>query len=532
MYKVDSAIIMAAGKSKRMRPLSNFKHKALLEVGGEVLIERQIRQLQEVGIGNIIVVTGYLAEQFSYLEDKFGIKLIYNSDYNNRNNHSSIYVARNYISNTYICSSDNFFLFNPFNSVESETYYSVVYSKRFTDEWCVAVDKNDYIREVSIGGMGRYYMYGHVFWDERFSAKFLSILEKQYYTSAIKDKLWEDIYIDNISILNMKIRPYPNEFIYEFDTIDQYNLINFSDNKVKLLISQALNIYPSEIDKLEVMKKGMTNLSYTFLYNNQKYIVRLSGEGTSFLINRYQEECTYKALKNEKISDDVIYINSKNGCKITKYFIDSRVCNPKSKNDICRCMLHLKKFHELHICTEYNFNIFEKINFYESLVQNNYMLHDDYDAVKADIISLKWYVEKNSAVWQLCHIDSVSDNFLFTNDGQIRLIDWEYAGNYDPHVDIAMFAVYSNYDEEWTDFLIDSYFSNQCTDNIRLKIYCYVAICGFMWSNWCDYKLSLGKSYGEYATNQYKSAKKYYEIAVRFAENRKIQLFEGDMMKC
>ena len=47
--------------------------------------------------------------------------------------------------------------------------------------------------------MGRYYMYGHVFWDERFSAKFLSILEKQYYTSAIKDKLWEDIYIDNIT---------------------------------------------------------------------------------------------------------------------------------------------------------------------------------------------------------------------------------------------------------------------------------------------------------------------------------------------
>lgn len=97
MYKVDSAIIMAAGKSKRMRPLSNFKHKALLEVGGEVLIERQIRQLQEVGIGNIIVVTGYLAEQFSYLEDKFGIKLIYNSDYNNRNNHSSIYPIRIFV---------------------------------------------------------------------------------------------------------------------------------------------------------------------------------------------------------------------------------------------------------------------------------------------------------------------------------------------------------------------------------------------------------------------------------------------------
>lgn len=533
MYKVNSAIIMAAGQSKRMRPLSNFKHKALLEVGGEILIERQIRQLQEVGIDNIIIVTGYLANQFSYLEEKFGVKLIYNSEYKERNNHSSIYVAKKYISNTYICSRDNFFLFNPFSSEESEAYYSVVYSKDYTTEWCVDVEPNDRIKSVSIGGIGKYYMYGHVFWDEKFSKQFIRILEEQYNTQAIKNRLWEDIYIDNIDILNMKIKVYPNNYIYEFDTVEQYEMINSIENKVKFIISQALHIYPHEVDKLKIMKKGMTNSSYIFIYDNQKYIVRLAGEGTSVLVNRYQEECTYRALKDKNISDNVIYINHKNGYKITKYFIDSRVCNPNSKKDIYRCMQRLREFHSLQIVVEYNFNIFDKIKFYESLVPNKqHYMHSDYDIIKEQIMSLKVYVEKNSEKWQLCHIDSIADNFLFLDNGQIRLIDWEYAGNYDPHVDIAMFAVYSNYDKEWTDFLIDSYFDGECKDNIRLKIYCYVAICGFMWSNWCDYKLLLGKNYGEYAKNQYKSAKKFYMIAIEFANEKGIQLFEGDIVGC
>ena len=47
--KVDNAIIMAAGTASRFAPLSYEKPKALIEVHGEVLIERQIRQLREAG---------------------------------------------------------------------------------------------------------------------------------------------------------------------------------------------------------------------------------------------------------------------------------------------------------------------------------------------------------------------------------------------------------------------------------------------------------------------------------------------------
>ena len=124
--KVDNAIIMAAGTASRFAPLSYEKPKALIEVHGEVLIERQIRQLREAGIEEIIIVTGYMAEQFEYLKDKYGVVLVHNPDYLTRNNNASIYVAREYLKNSYICSSDNYFLSNPFEPEVDESYYSAV----------------------------------------------------------------------------------------------------------------------------------------------------------------------------------------------------------------------------------------------------------------------------------------------------------------------------------------------------------------------------------------------------------------------
>ena len=179
-YQVDSAVIMAAGTASRVAPLSYERPKALIEVKGEVLIERQIRQLQEAGISEIIVVVGYMAEQFAYLADKFGVKIIENKDFLTRNNNSSIYVAKEHIRNTYICSSDNYFSKNPFEKQVDSSYYAAVYANGPTQEWCMTEDAQGYIDSVTVGGENAWFMLGHVFWDQDFSCRFLQILEKIY----------------------------------------------------------------------------------------------------------------------------------------------------------------------------------------------------------------------------------------------------------------------------------------------------------------------------------------------------------------
>ena len=76
-----NAIILAAGFGMRMVPINTETPKGLLEIKGERLIERTIRQLHEVGITEIYVVVGFMKEQYEYLIDEYGVELIVAPDY-------------------------------------------------------------------------------------------------------------------------------------------------------------------------------------------------------------------------------------------------------------------------------------------------------------------------------------------------------------------------------------------------------------------------------------------------------------------
>ena len=130
---------------------------------------------------------------------------------------------------------------------------------------------------------------------------------------------------------------------------------------------------------------------------------------------------------------------------------------------------------------------------------------------------MKQYIDQQPKQISLTHIDAVCDNFLL-KDNRIFLIDWEYAGMQDVHVDIAMFAIYAMYDREQVDQLIDAYFSEGVSKKVRLKIYCYIAVCGLLWSNWCEYKRMCGVEFGEYSIRQYRYAKEYYRIVKKELE--------------
>lgn len=267
--KVDNAIIMAAGTASRFAPLSYEKPKALIEVRGEVLIERQIRQLREAGIEEVVVVTGYKAEQFEYLKDKYGVVLINNPYYLTRNNNSSIYAAREYIKNSYICSSDNYFITNPFESDVDESYYAAVYMEGQTGEWCI-LEEDGWFKDVKVGGQDSWVMLGHVFWSEPFSRSFLHILEDEYEWPETADKLWETIYIEHINELPMKIRKYPADFIFEFDTLDELrefdtSYITNTRSEILKKVAGELGVEEKEIRSVKAFKdKDNAAAGFTF----------------------------------------------------------------------------------------------------------------------------------------------------------------------------------------------------------------------------------------------------------------------------
>lgn len=276
-YKVDNAVIMAAGLSSRFAPLSFEKPKALIEVKGEVLIERQIRQLKEAGIRDIIIVVGYKKEMFYYLRDKFGASIVENKEYLTRNNHSSLYVVKEVLKNTYICSADNYFEKNPFALDVDEAYYAAVYAEGETAEWCIQYDDENWITDVQIGGEDSWYMLGHVFFSEDFSRKFVDILCKEYDLEETKNKLWEKIYIEHIRELPMKIRKYDADRIYEFDSLDELRKFDtkYCENSGSLImqkISGLLNCKESQIVRLEpISTEQGAHVGMFFCVNGQRY---------------------------------------------------------------------------------------------------------------------------------------------------------------------------------------------------------------------------------------------------------------------
>ena len=221
-YKVDNAIIMAAGFSARCMPLSKVMPKGLFLVKGESLMEREIRQLIDAGIREIIVVTGYLHEKFDFLADKYGVKLIYNKDYDKYNNMSSLYAARDYLKNSYVLCSDNYYEENVFHQYVLDSYYSCIYSEKFCDEFCVTeLDDNGVITGIHRGGERAWYTIGDCYFTEDYSNVFKKFMNEEWSDLAVRNMLMDDFQMKHIADLPMQMKERSQGAILEFDTLEE-----------------------------------------------------------------------------------------------------------------------------------------------------------------------------------------------------------------------------------------------------------------------------------------------------------------------
>ena len=98
MQAITTAVILAAGLGMRLGDTFSGKPKGLLSIGGVPLVERSIQQLMAHGIRDIIIVTGYLAEEYEPLADKYAIvRTVHNPYYADTGSMYSLYYARNAI---------------------------------------------------------------------------------------------------------------------------------------------------------------------------------------------------------------------------------------------------------------------------------------------------------------------------------------------------------------------------------------------------------------------------------------------------
>ena len=510
-----NAIILAAGFGMRMVPINTETPKGLLEIKGERLIECTIRQLHEVGITEIYIVVGFMKEQYEYLIDEYGVDLIVAPDYTSKNNLHSLKTAADHLSNSYIIPCDIWCEKNPYSRNELYSWYMV--SDMVDDDSTVRVNRKQelVVQKEQAGGNA---MIGICYLLEAEAAIVRERLEELVRDSRYDGAFWEEtLYRKDRMIVTARVVHAADAV--EINTYEQLREIDSDSSQLQTdaiqVICEALGAQQDEVTNITVLKKGMTNRSFLFSCKDKKYIMRIPGEGTDQLINRRQEAAVYQTIAGRKICDEIAYINPENGYKITEYLDGARVCDAEKEEDLQKCMKKLREFHGQKLRVDHSFDLFGQMEYYESLWEGTPSAYKDYEKTKAHVLQLKDYIEANAGERVLTHIDAVPDNFLFVEENgkeEIHLIDWEYAGMQDPHVDIAMFCIYSLYKKEQVDHLIDLYFEGNCDDRTRIKIYCYIAVCGLLWSNWCEYKRNLGVEFGEYSLRQYRYAKDYYKI--------------------
>lgn len=277
-HRIDNAVILAAGMSTRFVPLNYEKPKGLLEVKGEVLIERQIRQLKEKGIDEIIIVVGYMKEKFEYLKDKYGVTLVPTDDYDKKNNYASVYAAKDYLKNTIITSSDLYFENNIFQKYAYDSYYCTIYIEGKTAERGIRTNDDDKIIKTMYGDKcyDIWVTLGYAFFSKQFSERMIAIIDDIKDFPETAGMFWADIQDEHLGELYMYAKRCVASDIQEFDSLEELReydgkYIYNSGSKILSSICSILSIHENDITGLVSLRKFKESM-FKFKVNGREYI--------------------------------------------------------------------------------------------------------------------------------------------------------------------------------------------------------------------------------------------------------------------
>lgn len=526
-----NAIILAAGRSNRFAPFTYEKPKGLFRIKKQVLIERQIEQLLEAGVKEIYIVVGFMKEKFFYLEQKYKeVNLIINNTYGiHKGNLYSLFCAKEYLSNSYICCADHYFIINPFIEEEMNSYRAIEYRKERFREFAVTVSNADVITSLKVGGEDSWIMAGHAYFDQEFSRVFVKLMEAEINNFGIADMFWEEFYGSHQKELTLYAKRYYNKEILEFESVedlknfDQDFLMNI-DSFIVSNICSILKCDPNDILNIEVIQKGLTNVNFKFMVNNIYYVYRHPGGTSANLVNRETEVWAQEKAKEIGIDRSVIYIDLA-GWKLSYYIEDIIPCDFENTKHLKKVMNDLRVLHRI------NRKEWEgKIKVFDTYKEAMHLLNlasaskGDLNTEFSDLISkvskLNDYLTLDGFEKVWCHNDTYEPNFLITEKDEFYLIDWEYSGINDSAHDLGSILSRRNLSESEIKKILEEYFERELTPKEYQHYTAYIVLSGFYWFCWGLYKGSVGDDDGFFFLPAYRNCIRLVDRALQSYERK------------
>ena len=250
-----------------------------------------------------------------------------------------------------------------------------------------------------------------------------------------------------------------------------------------LAIDKAIAKVPFLKDSKNIKKTplsgGITNLNFKIDADGRSYVIRLAGEGTDQLgIKRDVEYAANYAAGQLGIAPEVVFFIEPEGYIVTRFITGKRIM-PEDivKPDyLARVAKKLRLFHRNAPKLKGEFNVFRRVEMLTKVSKsNNAKFPHDWDFIMKKMREAEKALLKDPYIPTPTHNDLLNLNWLdeeVAGDiGEIRLLDWEYAGMGDIFFDLGNFSHHHRLNEEQVDTFLYEYFG-EVTDKqyARLRI--------------------------------------------------------------
>lgn len=516
--KIVNAVILAAGESKDF----NFPN-GFVQIESEVIVERSIKILLEIGIKKIYIVIGYQGEYYKGLVKKYDeIILIENNNYERSSSYYSLNLIKDYLDEDFILlDSDIIYEKKALKKLVDSTEKNLILisSETGSKDECYVEVEDDYIIKMSKDKSELKKIHGEMLGISKLSIDYFRKItelkvENPYYSyeysiaDVAKEKKLKVLKLNELAWGEIDNQEQYNKVLKEIYPKIKRNEEAEKTHEIKSLLTTILDIKLVDIDEIEVLG-GMTNKNYLVIINNKKYVLRIAGAGTTSIINRYFEKINAKEASKIGVDKELIYFNEETGVKISEYIERAETLNPETSKKSGNLLLTsnlLRKLHTSDIKFENRFNVFNEIEKYEKLIKNKNLLYNKYENYlenRKKIFGLDEILKQNKMIIKACHNDTVPENFIKNDKNEIFLIDWEYSGMNDPMWDLAAHSLESNFSSREENIFLENYFEKNIKKEDILRIECYKVLQDFLWSIWTILKEENGDDFGTYGVDRY-----------------------------
>lgn len=210
----------------RLRPLTESTHKSLLTINNQPFLERSIEFLLEQNVEEVMIVTGYLQEQFNYLTQKYKeVKIVYNEYYNKYNNAYSLYLVRNYIEDCFVLEGDLYLhktIFQMDNKSLSKYYVKQLETDK--QEWIVDSDEQGKIVNIKVDEVKKsdFISAGITYLSKTDGLIIQKALGDLNFEEEAKNLYWDEILMANLHRLQIYAEKIRLDTVFEIDDIQDY----------------------------------------------------------------------------------------------------------------------------------------------------------------------------------------------------------------------------------------------------------------------------------------------------------------------